>query len=144
MVASPYHISTVVDVAISHKKTMRLGIAQKGRSRVDRYRLSTPMWSKPVFCALEAAAKGQKKEGQDMAGDIDHTPSYARLRRQIELRWETKSIAGLSTRDSEKDYDVPVHTGKYKSWERERERELWQPDNAPKKEEVHLNETLAS
>jgi hypothetical protein len=43
------------------------------------------MRSKPVFCALEAAAKGQKKEGQDMAGDIDHTP-YARLRRQIELR----------------------------------------------------------
>ncbi len=79
-----------------------------------------------------------------MAGDIDHTPSYARLRRQIELRWETKSIAGLSTRDSEKDYDVPVHTGKYKSREREREREIWQPDNAPKKEEVHLNETLAS
>jgi hypothetical protein len=93
-----------------------------------------------VFCALEAAANGQKKEGQDMGGiliihlmpgfvgrsNCDDKQNPSRDPRQGILRKITMCLYTQASSNLE------------------RERELWQPDNAPKKEEVHLNETLAS
>jgi hypothetical protein len=62
--------------------------------------------------------------------NCDEKPNPSRDSRQGILRKNTMCLYTQASTNLER--------------ERERERELWQPDNAPKKEEVHLNETLAS